>query len=403
MGLRRHFAQSSALVLAGAFLQRLTPIILGAILVRFNGHEALAVQNSAYVAFAVSSAFTSSGLVPFVVGNGGAPENDQSPWSFAIALFHILFVLYCVFASLFDFSLAAGSPLLPLIASYIFNVFQLHLAHLHSRKQYWKALVLNVSYAIGAIALVCAALYGGLSNEHSVYGGYVLACSGGVLLALVFLGPAAKITIWQLHWEKSWLWQTFFYCALSVLTVGATFLAFTFFQKGIGLKQFNQLIFSYQLFSFIIFIPGLLTPVVVPFLRDLSRSGGSMPKPLAMVAAYGAFGIVGAATAALALQSAAGIYGIGELTGLFDHYCILLAAIPSSMIASLNQLNIFEKRPQIPFAGAMASSLALFVCLKFIFPLEEFGRALLIAASFSFLVSLLFRLSSRALPGASAA
>lgn len=398
MRLRRKVAQSSALVLIGAFVQRLMPIILGALLVRLGGHEALAVQNGAYVTFAVSAAFTSSGLIPFIVRHGATEEEGQSPWTFSVAIFHLLFTGYVIFAWASDILSNSGLFLLPLLGAYTYNVFQIHLSHLHSMKAYREALVVNLVYAGGTIALVCAGLYFGLRSDNAVYGGYIAASCISLVAAMNYLGPAAKLATKRLFWVRAWLWQMFFYSALSALTVGATYLAFSYLHRSIEARSFNQLIFTYQLFSFVIFIPGLMTPVVVPYLRDLTKAGGKMPKPIWMMLAYGTFGAAGAILVAGLLHTAARVYGLGELRGMFDLYCILFAAIPGSMTASLNQLNIFEDRPHVPFAGAIVSALVLFMCLAYVFPLEQFGRVLLLSASANFIVSLVFRLQSLTLP-----
>lgn len=384
-------AKDVVLASMGSAIQRATPILLGALVIRIAGDEALHAHNIVYVAITLCGVVTSSGLAPHILRKRSIQGASNGVFAAESLGYIVLFLAFVTGYVLFAWQ-GAAIQLLPLaVAMFFYGRMLISLAVVQAQKRYPETLAFQIAFISITSLTAVTLLYLGVENSRVFMVAYL---AGSIPIALYLLRSFPIVAFPRSGGlTRPDLREIGNYTLFGILGTGLTFLILDYIKPHVTIDRFNELIFSYQLYAFLIFIPSMLTVVVVP-----RSSAAGMNKSARIYHLPLFYGLAAAALVAplvLLLSSLSRLYGVGIESGWSSLAAILLAAIPSSMIAGLNQINIVREQSHIPLLAAAAGAVVIVTLLVALVPAADFGYALLAGATTNFLVSAALTLLSR--------
>lgn len=376
----------SILAILGSILQRATPIILGAIVLRLVGEKSLFEHNTWFIAASICAALTAGGLSPHLLRKfssfKGLRERDALP-SLAFACLFGVFII--------GYSILKGElpSLLFLMAAFAFGRMMISVAIMQARAQLLRVALFQLSFLILTILISVSLLLAVPSASWVFYVAYgVAALPAG--LATVKVIPVLPGIISKLN--KKDLVEIINFSLYGTFGVAVGFMVLLYLQEYMRPNDYNQLVFTYQLYSFIIFIPGILSVVTVPL---LSRSGlvNTHQKNFLLPLIYCLYALPITLVASMNLDTIASLYGFQNFISKPSLYFIIYAAIPTSIVAGLNQMNIVSQRSYIPLIAIVLGNLTLVLLMAFYISAENYGYAMFagvcVNAGCSLLITLL--------------
>jgi hypothetical protein len=376
----------SVFSLAGSFVLKALPILSGVLLARVVGKSALEMQNALYVYLSLATTFIVGGMSPFITfalnstiqkASGPSEESDRI-WRSALKLFNIMFLLAAPFILVVR-ETASSMDLVLLVAIY-FTTFQALFFLREScfrnyRLVFWASLAWSSAIPVIYLALIFLVH---VPAQLAVYSGYVLASIGVVIwfsLHSTTTGTGSR----KGFFSKTELTSIASYALTQLLTVGVIFASLAFIHHRASQMDFNTLIFAYQVYSFIIYAPGLMTNVIVNQLNAQTSSASRKQFQSWFQLTYLSFGFVVTVLIALcfARLMQAVFHQNSEIKA--DYYFILFSAVPSTLIAGFNQLNIFKNRPSFQMISAMVFASGFSISLLSGALIDHFGGTLLLS------------------------
>jgi O-antigen/teichoic acid export membrane protein len=377
--------RDSALSLIASFASRSVPFICGALLLRTGGQDLLAIQNQFYLYLTIATSLSLSGSTPVLLHYSSKYKfaNDDANliriWSSVIIRVHLL--LIPAISLIVYFASAASSDTTILgFALYFTVVFMLIIARLNSLRAYLSVLRVTLLWSLGVISLSVLLSLTIQSPLFAITSSYII-CSVVCSLLCVISQPRELRTVNNFGWSTAENRSFFYYSVIQVLTVGSIFSSLEFCRTKLEIENFNLLIFYFQLYSLVIFIPGLFANVIVP--RLVNKGSNSASTTLQLLLSYMIFGVILVLGLLQCLGFVTRIYGLNFSPLAYSHFAIIAAAIPSCAIAALNQISTANNA----LLPATVSSLVLaltFITAALIGVLaENFGYILLAALSFA--------------------
>jgi hypothetical protein len=378
----------SVFSLAGSFVLKALPILSGMLLARMVGKTALEMQNALYVYLSLATTFIVGGMSPFITfalnstfqkPSDSAEEVDRIWWS-SIKLFNFMFLLAV------SLILVIRGPVssidLVLLAAIYFTILQALFFLREScfrnyRQVFWASLAWSSAVPIIYLALIFFLRF---PTQLAIYSGYVLASVGVVIwfsLQSTTTSPGTRTGFFS----KSELTTIASYELTQLLTVGVIFASLAFVHQRTSQIDFNTLIFAYQVYSFIIYAPGLMTNVIVNHLNAQTSSASRKQFQSWFQLTYLSFGFV--VTVLIALCFAHLMQAVFHQNSeiKMDYYFILFSAVPSTLIAGFNQINIFKNRPSFQMISAIVFALVFSISLLSGALINHFGATLLLSLS----------------------
>jgi hypothetical protein len=378
----------SVLSLAGSFVLKALPILSGVLLARVVGKTALEMQNTLYVYLSLATTFIVGGMSPFITfalnsaiqkAPGPAEETDRIWWS-SIKLFNIMFLLASPLilvvrgeASTVDLALLVAIYFTTLQALY----FLRESCFRNYRQVFWASLAWSSAIPVIYLALIFMLR---VPTQLAIYSGYVLASIGVAIwfsLQSTTTSPRGR----KGFFSKGELTSIASYELTQLLTVGIIFASLAFVHRQTSQTDFNTLVFAYQVYSFIIYAPGLMTNVIVNQLNAQTSSVSRKQFQSGFQIIYVSFGFV--VTVLIALCFAHLMQAVFQQNSeiKMDHYFILFSAVPSTLIAGFNQINIFKNRPSFQMISAIVFALVFSISLLSGALINHFGATLLLSLS----------------------
>lgn len=375
----------SILAVLGSVLQRATPIILGAIVLRIAGDQALFVHNTWFIAASLCAAFTAGGVSPHILRKFSSFKGIRDRSTLPSLAFLILFAAFTL-----GYTILRGNfpSLLFLLAAFAFSRMMVSIAILQARAKLLRVVILQMIFlAVTLIISVCLLLLQS-SASWIFYVAYGAAATPAVLSTLKIM-PILPRMISNI--DRDNLKEIINYSLYGIFGVAIGFIVLLYLQEHMQTVDYNHLVFTYQLYSLIIFIPGILSVVTVPF---LSKSGlvNEKRKNFILPLVYFAYALPISIIGSLGIDVLANLYGFEDFISTSSLHFILYSAVPTSIVAGLNQMNIVAQRSQIPlFSVAMGNITLVFLMIVYVSS-ESYGYALFasvcINATCSFLLTL---------------
>lgn len=374
----------SILAVLGSILQRATPIILGAIVLRLADEELLFDHNRWFIAASLCAALTAGGLSPHLLRKfssfKGLRERNALPSLAFVFLFSIFIIGYSILKDELP-------SVLFLLAAFAFGRMMISVAVMQARAQLVRVVLFQLGFLLLTIMISVSLFYTFPSASWIFYAAYGVAAVPAALSTLKLV-PIIPRTVSKL--DKKDLIEIINFSLYGIFGVAVGFIILLYLQEHMKPTEYNQLVFTYQLYSLIIFIPGILSVVTVPI---LSRSGlvNAQQKNFLLPLVYCLYAIPITIFTSFDLDTIASFYGFQDFTIQQSLHFIIYAAIPTSLVAGLNQMNIVSQRSYIPLIAIVMGNLTLVLLMAFYTSPEHYGYALFasvsVNAAFSFLIT----------------
>ena len=342
---RKLFSDAFFSILASIALKAL-PFVSGSLLLRFLGDAGLAAQNSYYVLLTLFTTIATGGLGPFLLyhfskeNTSGDHREIDSLWTASILIYHFSFAaaLAIVYTTT-----PTGNLWSILLSAYFATSLFFVLIRENGLKNYRRVFGVSSVWSIAILALLAGFSWAGFAAINSVTASYGIA-SFMATTWLLATQSRAQVS-WRPHMSKSSFWSLAGYTATQILTVGSIFYALAYVRGNHDHSSFNNIIFCYQLYTLIVFLPGLLANVTIPHAATsklgTSKHGSANRTWFTYLPVlYAGFGTLSFAAIAIFLPLLVRLYGLTSFDYSWDNYLILATAIPSSIIAGANQLSI---------------------------------------------------------------
>ena len=258
---RKLFSDAFFSILASIALKAL-PFVSGSLLLRFLGDAGLAAQNSYYVLLTLFTTIATGGLGPFLLyhfskeNTSGDHREIDSLWTASILIYHFSFAaaLAIVYTTT-----PTGNLWSILLSAYFATSLFFVLIRENGLKNYRRVFGVSSVWSIAILALLAGFSWAGFAAINSVTASYGIA-SFMATTWLLATQSRAQVS-WRPHMSKSSFWSLAGYTATQILTVGSIFYALAYVRGNHDHSSFNNIIFCYQLYTLIVFLPGLLANV----------------------------------------------------------------------------------------------------------------------------------------------